>query len=400
MIPARYRELLAQPGVAVAYAAGIAARLPVSMYALAVLLLVQRRTGSLADAGLVTACAATGYALAGPALARLADRRGPTRPLLATAAASAAAFVALVTVPVPAMAAVALLAGATLPPVAACQRALWPRLVPAGVLDTALAVDAMLLDAFLIAGPLLVTAVIALANPTAAILVTAALLTTGATWFALLPFVRAQRPSGRGRPDLAGPLRAAGIRTLVATIGLTGVALGSVRITLVGFAENRGNPDMAGLLYTALGIGSIAGGLWYGARTWRAPAEHRYTALLAIFGVAAPTLLAATSLPAMAALAAVAGLALAPVTIGEFVLVRQCAPDGTVTEAYAWAITATFAGGAAGTALAAALVDHAGWRAGVPLVSASLAVAAGTALIRRRDLRPGAVLAAEGGDLA
>jgi MFS family permease len=391
--PGRYTALLRRSGVAWLLATGILARLPLSMYALALLLAVQRQTGSLADAGLVSGSAAAGYGVFGPVLGRMTDRYGQARVLRAGALADAMAFAALTAglhaaAPTGTLVVLAFLAGASLPPVAACQRACWPLVTGGGaLLDTAFAVDTMLLDAFLIIGPLLVAAITALASPTAALVIAAAAITFGAWAFAATPASRAWQGTGR-TGTRAGPLRSAGIRAVVITIALTGIALGALRVTLVAFAQGQHALDAAGVLYTALGIGSLLGGLIAGALSWRPPPRRRYVLFLALFALLTTPLLAADTMPVMAALTALAGLMLAPVTICEFGLVGDTAPPGTTTEAYAWAVTATFAGSAAGNAIAGTLVQQTSWRTGVLLAAACLTLAAIVAARAQRALRP------------
>jgi MFS family permease len=390
----RYRQLWRTSRARAPLAAGLLARLPFSMYGLAILLLVHDRTHSFGDAGLAAGAAAVGYAILNPVQGRLVDRLGQTLPLTVSAAANAASFAALIIAalaawPVPVLAACAALVGATLPPVASCQRALWrPLLGDPELVEIALTVDAMALDAFLITGPLLVTVLVAVASPVAALAAVAAMVALGTLWFSRLPPSRAWRNTGPPRGRLSGPLASAGIRTLVLTIGLTGVALGTMRVALIAFAGRHGSVDAGGLLYTALGAGSLTGGLLSGAREWKTPLNLRYPLLLGGFALCTLPLAAAGSLPAMGALAVVGGLFLAPVTICEFRLAGMCAPPGTVTEAFAWSITATFAGSAAGNALGGLLVDATGWRTTLLITTGVLTCAALGAWAWRRCLQP------------
>ncbi|GAA1993237.1 MFS transporter [Amycolatopsis minnesotensis] len=384
MTAGKYARFLRTDGVPAVLAAGALARLPVSMYGLSLLLLAQEATGSLGQAGLVAAAAAVGFAVTAPALGRLADRYGPVRPLAGAAAVNGLAFAAVVLAaefaPSPwLLGATAVVLGASVPPIAACQRALWWGRLSERLLETALTLDSLQLDAFLIGGPLLVTWLTLAAGPVTAVIVTGALLVTGTCVFAALPACRAARPTASGRG--LGPLRSAGFRLVLGTVAAAGLALGLVRVALIGFAGESG-----GLLYTAIGIGSAASGLAYGARDWRTPVERRYAVLLSCYGAGVLLLLAGSSVPVMFALAVVTGLALTPVTVGEFALVGRCAPAGTVAEAFAWATTATFAGNAAGTGLGGWLTDQAGWRAtaslgALVLVTASIAVFARPALL-------------------
>ncbi len=379
----QYRRLAAHKQARWLLVSGLVARLPLSMYGLAILLLVQQRSGGFTDAGLVAGAAAVGYAVGGPALGRLVDRFGQTRTLRSGAVVSAAAFIAL-------LAAVAnewslgvltvcgALVGVTLPPVAACQRSLWPVVLPddSELRQTALAVDAMSLDLFLIVGPTLVTVLVAVASPAVTLAVVGGVLVVGTGWLSAQPHSRRAQPSLARRGGVTGPLAAGSLRALLVSIGVTGFALGALRIGLLGYADAHQILTAGGLLFTLLGVGSLAGGLVYGARTWRRPVVDRYRLLLAGFAMA----VLPTALPGpvaiMAVLAILAGVLLAPVTICEFSLVPSCAPPGTVTEAYSWSIAATFAGAAAGTAAAGPLVDAAGWRSAVLAAGGALLLAA------------------------
>ena len=93
-----YLSVWRLPSAPVLLVAGFAGRLPSAMVPLALLLMVQQRTGSYAVAGL--ASATYGLAMAGmaPVLGRLADRRTPRPVLLAQAAAYPLLLTLLVTV--------------------------------------------------------------------------------------------------------------------------------------------------------------------------------------------------------------------------------------------------------------------------------------------------------------
>ena len=68
----------------------------------------------------------------------------------------------------------------------------------------------------------------------------------------------------------------------------------------------------------------------------------------------------APALPVMALLAVFSGIFLAPVLACSFTLVDGLAPRGTVTEAFAWLVTAFGVGSAVGAALAGLAGDAAG----------------------------------------
>jgi MFS family permease len=422
----RYATFLRVPGVPALLVAGAAARLPLGMYGMAILLAVQRSTGSLAVAGLVAGSAAATNAIAGPVQARLIDRYGRPRPLATFTALNLVGFGSLVAgVAFDAGTGIligsAVIAGATIPAVAASQRTIWRRILPGPVVGTAMAVDSMQLDAYLIIGPLLV-GVLASFSPLFALATAAILIAVGTWWFVALPAVREDAalpgqatggtapgpatgqaadgrpnhprdhrrrvgpPAGRGagRGGRRGPLAAPAVGVIVATIALTGLALGATRVGLTGFTSDRGDPEAVTWLLSAYGVGSLVGGLWAGALRWRPSPLQRYPWLLCLLGTGLLPLLVGAELPVMLLLSAVAGLALTPVTVCEFLLLQRAAPEGTHTEAFAWGTAATFAGAALGSALAGVIAEATGgWRTVLLAAACCPLLAAAYVSIRR-----------------
>ena len=95
MSSATYRTLLRLPGAAAFFLTAAVGRVGIAMTSLGIVWLVRARTGSYATAGLVTGGFAVAEAVAGPQLARLADRFGQTRVLLPTSLVSAGCLVAV-----------------------------------------------------------------------------------------------------------------------------------------------------------------------------------------------------------------------------------------------------------------------------------------------------------------
>src|SRR4051812_22664261 len=81
-----YLNVWRLPSAPVLLLAGFAGRLPSAMVPLALLLMVQQRTGSYAVAGSVSATYGIATALVAPVLGRLADRRTPRVVLFAQSA--------------------------------------------------------------------------------------------------------------------------------------------------------------------------------------------------------------------------------------------------------------------------------------------------------------------------
>ncbi|MDF5752779.1 MFS transporter [Spongiactinospora sp. TRM90649] len=406
---AAYRRLWRHRWVPALLLVGVCARVPLQAYVFAVLLLTVERTGSYPVAGVVTAATGIAYAVAVPVHGRLVDRFGQTWPLRIASAVNAVAFTGLlvsaeVRPTAGLLAGWAAAVGLSLPPVAASARALWSRVIDdEAVRRTALAVDAMVLDIALIIGPLLVTAVSAAVGPGWAVGGCAVVLLGGTLWFSTLPPSRSWTPARRGG-GLAGPLRSPGIVVLLVVSLLTGALLGVARIGFVEFADEFADGAAGGLGLAAFGAGSLLGGLAYGARSWRWDAAMRMRVILAGYACGVGALALAPNIPVLVALSLPAGFFLAPLVICTFELIGRCAPEGTLTEAFAWGITATFAGSALGNVVAGALAGAElspgiafAVAAGFAVLAAAI-VTAGTKALADRSTHEAAVPTASGTD--
>lgn len=371
---------------------GVVSRFPLHMFPFAVLLLVVRVSGSYASAGTVAAAAAIGLACGTPVHGRLVDRYGQTLPLRITASANAVAFCALLCsatlgAGVLTLGACTVFVALTLPPVTVAQRALWPTLLPdSGQRRLALALDSQLLDASMVTGPLLVSAVSLIAGPAAAVAVAGAAIQVGTWWFSFLPTSRSRQGTRQPGRNLWGPLHNRALRALLAVGAMTGALLGAVRVGLVGFAGERGVPEGAGLALAAFGLGSMCGGLLY-ARRARGPATGaRLRMLTGCYAVGTLALVAAPSVPWLVALCVLGGSAMGPVTVVVFELVGARAPRESVAESYAWVITATFLGAAMGNALTGFLTATLGVRYGLLTTTGFGAAALLVTVLNRESL--------------
>jgi MFS family permease len=195
-------------------------------------------------------------------------------------------------------------------------------------------------------------------------------------------------------PDRFGALRAPGIRTLIGAMLPVGFALGSLEVALPAFAQDRGRPELAGVLIAFWSVGSVAGGLVYGARARRRSLGqvHLLVALLLPLGFLPLAL--AGSVVAMAILVVPAGVLIAPLLATRNELAAAVAPAGSRTEAITWPLTAMIAGVSLGAAAAGGLVEASGWRLAIVVGAAAAGVGAAVALARRRTLEPAAAVAA------
>ena len=393
----------------------ILARLPLAMLSIGLLVHTQAATGEYAAAGLVAGAFALAQGVGGPALGRAADRRGQFAVLAAAALLSATALIVTSVLPhdVPVVLRVALAAaaGAALPPVGACFRALLPSLTgdaaascgDRGVradargrsrgapsareawLRAVYAKDTAAVEVTWVAGPPIVLALGAAVSTGAALAAIGVLLAASTLAFAASKPSRAWRPEPRddGR---GGALRAPGLRTLIAVLLGVGFVFGAteVAVTAVG-------GDTAGPLLGLWGLGSLIAGLAASKLGGGARTAGGLVILLGALGAAHAALALAGRPLALGVMLLLAGGTIAPTFATIYAMVDTVAPKGTATEAFAWLATASAVGASIGAAGAGTVVDVAGPAAAFGVAGLAAAMAAGIAILRARTL-PGAAV--------
>lgn len=380
-----YRAVLAVPGVWRLLSSALLGRLPIGATSLAILLLVREETGSFGLAGVAVGAFALASAIAAPIQGRLLDRFGPRRVLPPFAISQAVALVAVVLIvksgaPDPVLVLAAGIAGGLVPPISASVRVLWPVIVRStqGV-ESAYALDATAQELIWTSGPLIVAAAVALAGPATAVLITVFVLLAGTFLFVTAPplrdWPRHEKPESR-----AGALASPPFRILLGSTLLMGLGLGSLEVGLPALAVAIDSAPAAGLLLAFWSLGSMAGGIAYGARSWGARTELRFVVLLGLGAVAILPLILTGSLGAAIPLAVLAGIPGAASLSCLYILVGREAPTGTMAEAFTWSLAALVSGIAAGSAIAGQLVDSHGAGRAFALGAASTAVAGLVAL--------------------
>jgi MFS family permease len=177
------------------------------------------------------------------------------------------------------------------------------------------------------------------------------------------------------------------MRTLMLAIIPTGISFGALEVAMPAFAVAHGHrAALAGILLSAMAVGSVLGGLWYGSRDWTGSVVWRFIWLHILFTILLLPLLLANSLPLMAVLMGVAGLALAPSAAAGYLVVDRIAPRGTVTEATTWVMTANVAGGALGAGFAGVIVQEMSVRAALVLACAGPILGTIVTVLRRHSL--------------
>lgn len=369
-------------------------RLPNAVTALVIMLLVRAEGGGYSLAGALVAVYGLATAVGQPVLGRLVDLYGQPRIQLPAALGSAfgAAVFALVgTDPLWLAYSAMAVAGLFTPPLEGGLRALWPSVLRReDQVHTAYAMDAVAQEVMFTVGPLLVTLCVSLWSPQIALVVLNAAGVLGAFSVVVSRPSRAWRSAPREAHWL-GALRSAGLLALLGAFLCVGVALGSITVSGVSYADGHGGDAVYGWLMAALGLGALMGGTVYGARQWGGAPERRLRVLVCLLAVCYLPLTLVPGAVAMVALTALAGVFLAPCIACAFVIVDRHAPRGTVTEAFSWLVTTFTVGTSLGSAAAGPVVEWGGARWGFVVPAVAGGVALGVLLATGR------VLAATGG---
>ncbi|CAM5241844.1 MFS transporter [Streptomyces coeruleorubidus] len=389
-----YLEILRARHAARLLVGTLVGRLPNATAAIAILLFVRAEGGSYSVAGALVGVYGVANAVGQPVLGRLVDLRGQPRVQLPAAVLSGLAmavfaFGGIGSLPL-AYAAVAA-AGLFTPPLEGGLRALWSSVLRKEEhVHTAYAMDAVAQEVMFTVGPLLVTLCVSLWSAQAALLVLNVVGVLGALSVVVSPPSRAWRSAPREAHWL-GALRSAGLLALLAAFLFIGIALGSITVASVPYADDHGGDVVYGWLMAALGFGALVGGTVYGARQWAGEPARRLRVLVALLVVCyLPLMLMPDAVP-MVALTALAGVFLAPAIACAFVLVDRHAPRGTVTEAFSWLVTTFTVGHSVGAGVAGPVVETGGtlWGFALPGVAGGVSLLVLTAT--------GRVLAAPGG---
>ncbi|MFY4722267.1 MFS transporter [Streptomyces sp. LaBMicrA B280] len=346
-------------------------RLPNATAAIALVLFVRASGGTYSLAGALAAVYGVANAVGQPVLGRLVDLYGQPRvqlPAAVLAALSMTVFAFVGTGSLPLAYAAVAASGLCAPPLEGGLRALWPSVLRGEEqVHSAYAMDAVAQEVMFTVGPLLVTVCAAVWDARAALLVLNVLGVLGALSVVVSQPSRAWRSAPREAHWL-GALRSPGLLVLLGAFLFVGMALGSITVASVSYADGHGGDAVYGWLMAGLGLGALVGGSVYGARQWAGVPERRLRVLVALLAVCYLPLMLMPGAVAMVLLSVVSGVFLAPCIACAFILVDRHAPRGTVTEAFSWLVTTFTVGASVGTGLAGPVVQAGGtvWGFAVP----------------------------------
>jgi MFS family permease len=368
----------------------VVARLGLGITSLALLLLVADVTGRYTPAAVAAGCYALASAVLGPVAGRLADRLGAAPVLRLTAVLHPLALVGLLLACLrddPALGPIwvaSALAGASYPPVTAAVRGAWnaltaPTTEQYTLRTTAMAAESSLVELIFVAGPMLVAGFVAFASAAAAIVAAALVTGVGTLLVAASPTMRARPEHAElGRTRGLGPLGVPGFGPLLVGVAGLGAAFGAAGVAVPAFAAEHTSShadSVAGMLLAVWGVGSAAGGLWFGTRRVVAPLHRQFGVLLGAVALSLAVLAVMPNVISLAVALAVGGATIAPALIAENSLVGRITPAPMHNEAYTWVMTTGVAASAVGGALAGVVADQGS--AGLSFLVAAVGVALG-----------------------
>jgi len=348
-----YLELARIPGLLRITASQLFARFPLGILSLAILLHVQRVSGSYALAGLVVGSVSAGEAVVVPLTSRLLGRWGirPTTAVSCVVCAGAIAAISMTGLQPAAYVFVGFVAGASIPPIMPAVRALYPQFVAEHHVRALFSLDTASQELIWIGGPVVATVLSTTVSTAAPLLLAAAVTFGGGLWFISSPRlagVQLKRSASRFG-------RVLGNRTMLLAMAISLAMVASfAALEIAVVAHLRSDGALAGVAIAVSSLGSLVGGAAFGSRTLG------LTGLtIALTGITGFTALSAVApdlwllLPALFC----SGLGFAPALATIYAMVSQALREQDTPEAFGWLNTGSLVGGACGTALAGSLSD-------------------------------------------
>ncbi len=344
-------------------AAGFVARLPLSMAAVALILLMVELTDSYFTAGAVVATLTLAGAVVAPTIGALTDRFGQTRvigpqifvnilgylAILILAAADAPTWTFFVA---------AVVTGAATPVIGSVVRARWSYLLPKSpLLRTAFSWESVVDEFVFIVGPPLAAIAAATWSGSVAVGLTAFIAAVGTV--GLLAQRRTEPPaSGAAAHTGSGVLRYPGMPALMVVMIALGLLFAGIEVTVVATANESGDTAAAGVVLALWSVSSMITGLVIGGLRRVPDLYKQLLAGNAVLCVLLLPLVLSQGLLATAVILFIAGIAVSPTLIAGFALTERIVPSTRLNEALNWVSTALSVGFALGTPTSGWLVDN------------------------------------------
>ena len=382
MYLARYKSVLALPGMRGFMLVSLIARIPGTAWTTALTLsIVLDRHRSYAEAGAATAAFTVGLALGSPVLGRAIDRRGPRPVLLLTGVVSVLFWNLVPVLPYEALLPLAVLAGALQVPVMTLVRQSLAARVPESMRRQAFSLDSMEVELSFMVGPALsVLAITQLGEAastlhvlgcglglSAAVLyaynarlhkaATTVTVSSGAETAAVESRATAQsRPDPEPRPAARTRWFDSGFLLILIVSTACCIVLSATDVAIVAVLRGHGEISWAGIVVIIWCASSLIGGFVHGAMRRPLPT----TVLLLLLGALSIPVGLAANWYLLCLLVIPAGVACAPTIASTVDAISRAVPSSQRGAAMGMHAAALTIGSAIGAPLIGIVIDQAG----------------------------------------
>ncbi|MGH3458467.1 MFS transporter [Aeromicrobium sp.] len=353
-----YARLWADPRVRMVYVAAFFARIPqLSVPIVLTLVVVEKLDGTYTQAGLVVAAETLGAAIAAPWRGRLIDRLGLRRVLVPSIIAVALIYPVVAFASYTWLVPLAFLVGVFLIPIFTVVRLALAVMVEDEQRRTAFAADAIMAEASFIIGPAAGALLATQAGPGIAIAaVGVCQMIGGLMFFWVNPPMRRVKPNEPTGPTMAGRWLTAPVMFVFLVSAGTVIALAGTDLAIIAELRELDSVGSIALVFLFWGVGSLVGGLIYGAL----PMSIRPTHLLLALGLLTIPVGFGSTVWSLTLWVVPAGVMCAPAMTAASEALTRLVPEDRRGEAMGWQGTAFMFGAAASPPFIGASIDAVG----------------------------------------
>jgi MFS family permease len=152
-------------------------------------------------------------------------------------------------------------------------------------------------------------------------------------------------------------LRLRAVQIITLALVFVGATFATAEVTVVAITKALGAADAATLVIGVYALGSFLLGIVLGAVKPRLALHRQLLIAVGTLALTALPLLAAETVPLLAVLVFVSGIAISPIFITAFGLIERRVPESMLTEGVTWVVTGIGIGMALGSFVAGWVVD-------------------------------------------
>ncbi len=357
---ASYIQLLKIPGTKGFVAAGLLARIPVSMTAIGIITMLSELQKSYTLAGGVAALFTLSCAVIAPQISRAVDQHGQSKILPIASLISLLSILCLLGVaywdlPMPLLFLFAVLGG-FMPSMSAMVRARWTELLRGKPeLQTAYALESVLDELCFIIGPPVSVGLCVAFFPQAGPLLAMLFLAVGVTAFVLQkstePPVKVMNATHRS------VIRENVVKLLAILMIFLGIIVGTIDVASVAFAKAQNMPASASMVLSFYAISSCLAGLLFGAIRFPLSLPKLLIVAATATMISSIPLITVWDITSLSTIVFIAGFFFSPTMIIAMSLVEEAVPEDQLTEGLTWLISGLGIGVALGAAFAGVVID-------------------------------------------